>query len=409
MTSIPMSDYYFRQYELDGVDFPAGRKGRILSAICHGDNPTRKKIATDMALRPATVSDLVLELIRDGLVIESRPTQALQKGRPEILLSPASNRLCAVVFHAVSHTIHCAVVDFSGRIHFEAKEQVHADRIDKHGFTDVIERLSAQSRPHIPKAAEHCGFALSLPGIVDEPGKRWVYSAYWPKLPDFDLNILSDILRSQVIVRKNLNCELRARISRHARIRNKKTLLIHWGIGIGAAFASNGKELDFGDGFGEIGHCVLDPESTAHCKCGMIGCMEAEAGLWALATQSENQPIPIDEHKFEEFLKMCSDKSFLKRPILLMAHTLRNLTLTLMPDEIVLTGPFVQSPDTFQLLLDEFEQILPERSLVSKGRRPAVVSSRRSKSDEIIGAASDLFRPAIGLLCGNKSNQPHES
>jgi len=399
MTSLPMRDYYFRQFEHDGADAPAGRKGRILSAICQGDTPTRKKLATEMALRPATVSDLVMELIHDGLITESRPAQSLQKGRPEILLAPAPGRLCAVIFHFVSHTMHCAVVDLAGTLLFETTKQVHADKIDKQEFIHVLSSLAAKCTAHIPGTAKLCGYALSLPGIVDEPGKRWVYSAYWPKLSDFDLSKVSESLGQDVIVRKNLNCELRARTSRRETLRTGKTLLIHWGIGIGAAFASNGRELVFTEGFGEIGHCVLDPLSTVKCKCGMVGCMEAEAGLWALATGSKNQSIPINEQKFEDYLQNCTDKAFLDRPVLLMAHTLRNLSLTLMPDEIVLTGPFVQCPETFQRLTDKFELIFPEGSLVRKGRKPKIVSGRRSKSDELVGAASDLFRPEIGALC----------
>lgn len=399
MTSLPMSDYYFRQFEHDGADVPAGRKGRILSAICQGDTPTRKKLAADMALRPATVSDLVMELIHDGLITESRPAQSPQKGRPEILLAPAPSRLCAVVFHFVSHTIHCAVVDLAGTFLFETTEQVHADKIDKQDFIEVLAGLAEKCAQHIPGSAKLCGYALSLPGIVDEPGKRWVFSAYWPKLSDFDLSRLPENLGHDVIVRKNLNCELRARTSRRERLSNGKTLLIHWGIGIGAAFTSNGKELVFTEGFGEIGHCVLDPLSTVNCKCGLIGCVEAEAGLWALATGSQNQSIPINEQKFEDYLQGRSDKAFLKRPLLLMAHTLRNLSLTLMPDEIVLTGPFVQCPETFQLLTDKYDRIFPEGTLISKGRKPNIVSGRRSKNDELVGAASDLFRPEIGSLC----------
>lgn len=399
MTSLPMSDYYFRQFEHDGADAPAGRKGRIFSAICQGDAPTRKKLATDMALRPATVSDLVMELIHDGLITESRPAQSLQKGRPEILLTPAPGRLCAVIYHFVSHTVHCAVVDLAGTILFETTEQVQADKIDKKGFIDVLSSLAGKCTAHIPGSARQCGYALSLPGIVDEPGKRWVYSAYWPKLSDFDLSEVSDTLGHDVIVRKNLNCELRARTSRRKSLGTGKTLLIHWGIGIGAAFISNDRELVLTEGFGEIGHCVLDPLSTVSCKCGMIGCMEAEAGLWALATMSQDQSIPINEQKFEDYLQDCTDKSFLQRPLLLMAHTLRNLTLTLMPDEIVLTGPFVQCPETFRRLTERFELIFPESALVRKGRKPKIVSGRRSKSDELVGAASDLFRTEIGTLC----------
>ncbi|MBG6208258.1 transcriptional regulator of PTS gene [Labrenzia sp. EL_126] len=399
MTSLPMSDYYFRQFEHDGADAPAGRKGRIFSAICQGDAPTRKKLATDMALRPATVSDLVMELIHDGLITESRPAQSLQKGRPEILLAPAPGRLCAVIFHFVSHTMHCAVVDLAGTILFETTEQVQADKIDKQGFIDVLSSLAGKCTAHIPGSARQCGYALSLPGIVDEPGKRWVYSAYWPKLSNFDLSEVSDTLGHDIIVRKNLNCELRARTSRRKSLGTGKTLLIHWGIGIGAAFISNDRELVLTEGFGEIGHCVLDPLSTVSCKCGMIGCMEAEAGLWALATMSQDQSIPINEQKFEDYLQDCTDKSFLQRPLLLMAHTLRNLTLTLMPDEIVLTGPFVQCPETFRRLTERFELIFPEGALVRKGRKPKIVSGRRSKSDELVGAASDLFRTEIGTLC----------
>jgi len=396
MPSIPMLELYAREFGLDGPDIPTGRKGRIFTRVCLSDQPTRKKLASDMGIRPATVSEIALELINDGLVLEARPDRSLQKGRPEIILSPNPDRLVAIVCYLVSHSIHCALVNLGGDTLYEAHFDAEAGRTDKPAFVKIISELFADCLGHVPQASELAGVAFSLPGIVDETNGIWCYSSHWPKLRNFDLSGLAEHFECNVTLSKNLNCELRARISRRSDQATESLLLLHWGFGVGAAFA-NGGDISISErkGFGEVGHSCVDPASQAICRCGMTGCIEAEAGIWALSESLEDRSFPREEWKFEQYLRDNPDLEAWDRPINLMALMLRNLSLTLSPDQCVITGPFSQNSRVFSRLVARFEELLPKKSLVVGEPRITLRSGRRGTQDEIIGAASTVFSSAL--------------
>lgn len=400
MTIIPMLSHYSKQFNFDGHDMPAGRKGRIFSMICAQPFQTRKKIAEDTGIRPATVSKLVLNLIETGLVEESRPEEISQKGRPEIVLSPIVNRLVALVGYTVSRTIHCAAVNLAGEVLHVASEKTVADSIDPDRFITIMEALYHECMINLPKGAQFAGYSISLPGIVNETEKKWVYSIYWPKLLGLDLNVLEQKLQTPVGVRKNLNCELHARFDKRLRQKTQSMVLVHWGLGIGAAYVceqENGRRSSLG----EIGHCCVDQSSTAVCKCGMVGCVEAEAGLWALKQKSSDPDMPIDERRFQTYLDQKDNEQDYARQIELMALTLRNVVLTLTPDEIVLTGPFTHNEAIFKRLLAAFENALPPNSLITKDMRPQIVAGDKHNADELIGAAAHHFSKRLGELCAD--------
>lgn len=401
MLAIPMLSHFARQFEVDGADGPAGRKGRVFTRLCATTDPTRKKLAERMGIRPATISDIVLDLIGDGLVLEARPDQVYQKGRPEILLRPNPNALTAIVCNTVSNTVHCALVNFAGEILHCSETQTRGDRIDKSAFLDIVVDLYKDCLGRVPNGARHIGAAISLPGIVDEERLIWRYSAHWPELRDLDLSVLSDRIANRITVSKNLDCELRARMSRRGHPPSEGVLLLHWGFGIGAAF-QRGHDLQFlnKQGFGEVGHSCVDVTSRAVCKCGMTGCVEAEAGLWALTRKPGARDIPTEEWKFEQFLCDNPDLDIWYRPIDLVAMTLRNLCVTLSPDQCIVTGPFAQSKPIFSRLVTRFEEFLPQNSLVVGKRRTKLHAGRAGTEDEIIGASATVFRPALADLCG---------
>lgn len=401
MSLIPMLEHYARDFEMDGQDTPAGRKGRVFTRLCATEKPTRKKLAKDMSIRPATVSEIVLDLINNGLVVESRPEKVHQKGRPEIILGANPNSLAAAVINTISHTVNCTLVNLAGDILHKSQIETEAHEIDNDAFLDIIAKLYADCQDWLPDGARLAGTAISLPGIVDEHEQIWQYSSHWPQLRDVALSRLANLLSTRITVSKSLDCELRARMSRQDYPANQGLLLLHWGFGIGAAFQ---RALDTPfpklKGFGEIGHSCVDLASQALCKCGMTGCVEAEAGLWALAPKLSTGDTPTEEWQFEQFLRDNPDLDIGDRPIGLVAMTLRNLFVTLSPDQCIITGPFSQNAAIFSRLVNRFEEFYPDGSLVVAGTRARIRSGRAGTKDEITGAATTIFRPALKELCG---------
>jgi len=80
------------------------------------DTHTRRSLTQDLALRPATVSAMVGELIADGLIAETDRTATTGKGRPESSLQLQANRLVTAAIEVTSRTIRGVLVNLEGRI-----------------------------------------------------------------------------------------------------------------------------------------------------------------------------------------------------------------------------------------------------------------------------------------------------
>jgi len=402
----PMLNVYGAQNKVTDPQTLANRKGRIFLEICKPKKVTRKQLAIDFAIRPSTVSAIVLQLIDCGLVIEDRPPASHQKGRPEILLRPRPERLGIIVFYVISQSIHAVLVDFLGNELGSEIQVAQAGQIDNAGLKTLLVGMAGGLRASAPRGVEIVGVSFSLPGIVDEHNKRWVFAtSRWAQIRDMDLSEIAGELGLDVVVNKNLNCELRARIARRTDLENSNILCIHWGHGIGSSYSLNGTTLvNKSGGFGEIGHTYVHCSRDVLCRCGLTNCLETQAALWALLPrlQAVYPDFPCDEWGIERYLRNNAgfDTSLLRDAVRLMAEAMRNLTLVLSPNQIVLTGPFVQHPRIFDQLRREYQDLLPIEPHVFSHSNITVSAARAGPEDEIIGAASPMFARALTELCG---------
>jgi len=402
---IPMLKVYSEQFDFGGNGVVAGRKGRLFMEICKPGKVTRKQLAHDFDIRPGTVSSIVLQLIEQGLVSEGRPAMPYQKGRPEILLHPVTSRLAVMVFHVVSQSIHLTLVDFGGKQICTAQKEVRAEHVSNEVFQHLLVDMIEEVRAQAPDNTKILGISFSLPGIVDEVNRVWVFAtSRWPQIRNMDLSAIAEALGLDVILNKNLNCELRARIARRGELSSSSILIIHWGHGIGASFSLNGAITVSGNGgFGEIGHSYVRGQEDKQCRCGMKNCLETQAALWALLPDLRKiyPDVPADEWSFESFLKETPgfDLTILENAVHHMAIAMRNITLVLSPDKIVVNGPFVQHRKIFERLYSEYKQLLPAGSYVFSHRNVEVAVGRPGAEDEIIGAAYPLFEKALKAMC----------
>lgn len=403
---IPMLSVYAEQFRVTDPRALAGRRGRLFIEICRPKKVTRKQLAADFDIRPGTVSSLVLQLIERGLVDEGRPTTPYQKGRPEILLRPVTARLGVIVFYVVSQSIHATLVDLAGNELCSGKQQVQAEHIENSQLRILIIGMAQNLLNKAPSRTEIVGISFSLPGIVDEKNTAWVFAtSRWPQIQHMDFSEIAEQLELNVVVNKNLNCELRARIARRNERASSNILFIHWGHGIGASYSLNGNTLVSGNGgFGEIGHTYANAPQKVRCRCGLDNCLETQAALWALLPRlrASYPDVPSDEWAFETFLKNTEgfDTSILDNAVRQMAVAMRNLTLILSPHQIVLTGALVQHPEIFKKLCREFRELLPSQSHVFAHSNIRIAAARAGTEDEIIGAAYPLFARALKKLCG---------
>lgn len=389
---------------LNQMDAPSGataadrNKARIYGYICTHPEVTRKQIGEELRIRPATVSDLVTDLLAQRLVREGEPMVVNRKGRREIPLTPVPDRFAAIVVHVVSNEVRGALVDMSGAVRAERKLDRHVDAMAGNAeLEDLFVSLIEDLRPYVTSGSDLEGIGLALPGIVDELSGVWIFSSRWPQMREMNFDGLARRTGLKVRVSKNLNAELEHHLAVHPGARRGGTLFVHWGFGIGAAYAHDGRiSRPRGGGFGELGHWIGSARTDRPCRCGKRGCLETEAALWSILPEIRRDypEAPDDEWAFEDFMRCRTELS--THPVILRAaerfvNALHDLQMILFARKIIITGPFIQDSGIFELLSNGLTERLP--GYVGEGLE--LVTARHFAMDEIIGAATPFFEAAL--------------
>lgn len=230
---------------------------------------SRADLARETGLTKVTVSDLVAELIHDGLIIELGQREEPRPGKPATLID-----LNRDAFHIVGVDLsdfskfRGALLDLDGQIlHRGELPLASATGGDAVALViDLIDSLvSAATLPIL-------GIGVGSPGVVDLAGT--VLSAPnlgWVSEPL--QRTLTDRFGIPVIVANDANVAVLAEHSFGSA--DGDMMLITVGHGVGAGILLGGTPI-FGAHFaaGEIGHVVVGDDHGPACACGKSGCLE---------------------------------------------------------------------------------------------------------------------------------------
>ncbi len=259
----------------------AHNRALLLQTLFHGGAMSRADLSRETGLTRVTVSDLVAELIADGIVIEKGVREASGPGKPAMLVD-------------IDHDSHCIIgIDLSGSTRFlgavlrldgEIVVRREVDRpADDRGDAalDAVRTLVSELLAAAPVPV--LGVGVGTPGVVDPTGT--VLSApnfAWSRLPLEQL--LADELAVPVIVANDANAAVLAEYTFGDA--GDDTLLIKVGRGVGAALLSGGQPT-LGAHFaaGEIGHVTVGTDGGPACVCGKVGCLEAWLSVPSLSSR----------------------------------------------------------------------------------------------------------------------------
>ena len=272
----------------------------VLQTLYRSGQQSRADVSRSTGLTRVTVSDLVAELMEDGLVVELgrrevAASEGAHRGKPAILLDIDRAAFQIIGVDLSDYAVfRGAVLDLGGAV-------LHRAEVPLAGSTGgavsakvaaLIERLRDES------TAPVLGIGIGSPGVVDDTGT--VLSA--PNLGWVDEPVQADIAARfslPVVVVNDANVAVLAEHSFGDT--EGDTMLVKVGHGVGAGLLLGGVQL-FGSRFtaGEIGHVVVDPDGEP-CSCGKRGCLETwlaiprlEAKL-ALATTSADRDAVLRE------------------------------------------------------------------------------------------------------------------
>lgn len=256
----------------------------VLSTIFNCDSISRAEIARTTSLTRTTVSEIVAELMAEGLVNEIGLGTS-QGGKNPILLSLAEDSRYLIGIDLAHSEFLGAVTNLRGKIRLMTSQPVPNSSGNEalNAIYAILDRLAETSLQPI------VGIGVATPGLVNT-AEGVILNAVnldWQNLPLAKL--LQDRYHLPTYV---LNDSQAAAMGEyhygegHQTDNNLVVINVRQGIGAGIIIDHRLFQGD-GGGAGEIGHVVVVPEGGLRCRCGNHGCLETVASARALIQQAK--------------------------------------------------------------------------------------------------------------------------
>ena len=270
----------------------------VLGEIGQDGTVSRARIAQATGLTRATVSALVDDLLRGGLIAEVEPAPRRSAGRPAtgLVLSPTGPAGLGLEINI--DYLAAVVVDLTGAVRY--RQVRHVDQRGR-APAEVLAEIAALAAA----AVADCGLtvaaaSLAVPGLVDPAGVvRLVPNLGWRDL-DLPAALTGAADWPGLPLTVDNEANLAALGELHTGRAERSFLYVSGEIGIGAGIVTDGGLFRGTHGWsGEIGHMTIAADGPV-CRCGAFGCLEQYAGQEAILraagvspdeTRSTGQPV----------------------------------------------------------------------------------------------------------------------
>ncbi len=256
-------------------------RSQALRSIILAGQTSRAELARESGLSVASVTNLVSELISEGLVIEAGSI-ASRGGRPVTLIGPHLSGAYFLGADVGERGVAVELFDLSmTRVDTEFRGGREGESIESIA-RDLDAALGALRKRNLSAWDRLVGIGLGLPGIVesDADGRQVLYaqSLGWAPVTVTDL-VSQDI---PVFAENGAKTQAMAELWDGAVRGIDEALVVLLGRGVGLGIVTGG-ELAHGrlSSAGEWGHVKIVRDGRA-CRCGGRGCVEAYLGADAI-------------------------------------------------------------------------------------------------------------------------------
>ena len=374
----------------------------ILNIITHLGPISRTELIDMTDYRPATISDLIKELLDENLISETG-FQSVGHGRKRTLLEVNKDRLCALGIAFSSDSVSYVVSGIGGEILARDGRKIPPEESREaliEGVTGDVQGLLDRFRDK-----HMVGIGISEP-LFDPTGYRrdsslfanyahfndWIRLCLKPRLEA--VSGLSVETFSAVTM--PAMAELRFGAGRGV----ENFICVELSNGIGSSLCCNGIPVGGSCGVaGELGHTVVDSESGL-CYCGKMGCVEASTAFPALAAalrQALNQGVfscldpdkPITARAIRQALaeedRLCMH--LVRQTAQRLGVAIANAVNLLNPELVILHGFMLELGEWF---LAQLEQAIRENTLIIASDFSLRISD---KMEELLplGAVAEVF------------------
>jgi predicted NBD/HSP70 family sugar kinase len=362
---------------------------QVLEVVRGSGSVSRADIARRTGLARSTVSTLVNELLRAGLLVErGAPEDASgAQGRPPVLLSFDPRAGAVLGLHFDHPLLRVAVADLGYTILAEAELAIDVD----HDAQDSLDAAAALVDEVLAKSGVErdrlLGAGVGLAGPIDQATGTVGSSAILPGWVGMPLaQELTARLGLPVHVDNDANVGALAESVLGAGRGVSEMAYIMLGSGIGAGLIIGGQVYRGSGGTaGEIGHVLVD-EHGPLCRCGNRGCLETYAGADALLDLLRRQHgdsltvdglVALARAGDAACQRVIADAA---RFVGVAAATLCN---QLNPELLVIGGELAQ---TGELLLDPLRASITRYAIPAAADDVRIVTGELGERAELLGA-----------------------
>lgn len=377
---------------------------KVLEVVREQGTVSRVEIATQTGLARSTVSALVAELQRAGLVVEREDLPAVSTaggGRPPLMLSLDPEAGAVVGIHFDHGFVRVAIADLSLTLLAEGVVERDVDH-DAPAGLEAAAGLVASLMTEANVARDGLiGAGVALSGPIDRDTGQLASTSILPSWIGVDTaSWLSDRLGVPVEVQNDANLGALAESVLGAGRGCSEMAYVMLSSGVGGGLILGGRLYRGARGTaGELGHVTVD-ESGDMCRCGNRGCLETAVGAVALTEQlrrSHGADITIERMIA---LAIAGDP-VCRRVIADAGHTVGRVAAALCnafnPERFVVGGELALAGD---VLLDPMRQSIRRYAIPEAVEGLTVVAGALGDRAELMGALALVVGQSEQVLTG---------
>jgi predicted NBD/HSP70 family sugar kinase len=268
--------------------------GVVMRHVAARGRDSRARIASETGLTRGTVSSLVAELVELGLLHETgEPAEPPRVGRPGRAVE-VDRSVVGVGLEANVDYLAVSVEDVTGSVRYESRVHRENRGSDPGPVLDALSGMAEEAMVTCTaEGLRAVGVAVAVPGIVESASGtlRWAPNLGWSNM------LVADELRSRLGVELPIHVENESNLAAvaehwHGAAAGVDDFLFVFGeVGIGGGIFVGGELFRGSRGFGgELGHVTVVRDGCK-CVCRSRGCVEAYAGIEAIARRAG---VPIE-------------------------------------------------------------------------------------------------------------------
>ena len=379
----------------------------ILLSLLQDGQISRVELAEKLSLSNTTITNLISELLDQGIIIEEK-IEATEKhrrvGRPRRMLRLVPSARYAIGVHIGVGLFRVAITDLFAQI--ISSEIGNFDLTTSpddviNNIVQLIEELVIKSEVERERVI---GVGVGASGLVNYEEGINVFAPRlgWENVPI--QRLIETRLELPVCVDNNVRSMALAEAI-FGDGRGVGVLAFVYGrIGVGSGIVVNGQLFrGSGAGAGEIGHTTIIPQGGETCTCGNTGCLETLLSEPVLVRHAESLASSHPESILAEYLNTedgrtpielvfsaASDgdklaKELIEQRSCYLGIALANLVNVLNPEMIILGGMFAQGSD---LILPVAESRMRAAAFAGLGEKVKLKITSFGWRVGVIGAAA---------------------